>query len=135
MIDEILNVGKELWSIRQTLSKAKREKRDRMATYFENISKCLEQASATLRSGEIPHGKCGEMLGYAENFSKTVEGVLSADQADFYTSRLIGAHDIEKATMIGRQEFADARYSDQQIGKMEAAAGQFQALANSIRAA
>ncbi|PVX27559.1 MAG: hypothetical protein CW716_01690 [Candidatus Bathyarchaeum sp.] len=134
MIDEILNVAKELWSIRQTFNKAKQDKREKMATYFENISSCLEQASATLRGGEIPHGKCGQMLGYARMFPETVEGVISEEKAEEFTSKLIEAHGIEHATKIGEKEFADAVYSDQQIGKIEEASGQFQALADSIRA-
>lgn len=130
MIDEILNAAKELWAIKGSFSKAKRERRERLAQYFEHISNCLEETAKVLRTGAVPHGKCGEMKGYAETFKETVKGIISEQKADDFAKKLWAARDIEYAV----QEFSDARYKDSQLGKMEEASGLFKALANSIRA-
>lgn len=138
MIEEILKVAKELWAIKGSFSKAKRERRERLATYFEHISKCLEETAKALRAGNIPHGRCGEMLGYANTFTETVKGVISEKEARDYAQRLGAAHDIEYALMQREREMmdeiADPLYRESQLGKMEEASGVFQALANSIRA-
>jgi hypothetical protein len=130
LIDEILNVAKELWAIKEPFGKAKEKRRAELATYFEHISKCLEEAAKVLRAGDIPHGKCGEMLGYANTFTRTIKGVISEQEAEDFAKRLGAAHGIEYAV----QEIADARAKESQIGKIEEASGVFRALANSIRA-
>ena len=128
MIDEILNVAKGLWSIKKSLSKAKGERREKLAKYFEQISNCLEEAAKVLRTGAIPHGKCGEMRGYAEMFTKTVKGIISEQETEKFAKQLDAARDIEYAVYE-----MEKRDRDSQLGKLEEASGLFQALANSIR--
>ena len=74
MIDKILSVAKALFSFRGEFQKAKREKRDRIADLFEKISNCVKDVYSELKSDEVPHGKCAEMLTYANQLQSMTAG-------------------------------------------------------------
>jgi hypothetical protein len=130
IIDEILKLSKELLAFRDSFKKAKKERREELAKYFENISNCLDTVAKELRAGNIPHGKCGEMLGYSWQFEETVKGIISKAQAKDFAERLGKNYDVEKAEL----DLYDAQKRSAQIDKIEESSGYFRALANSTRA-
>lgn len=130
MIEEILSVAKALWGYKDLFDKAKREKRDRIANYFEQISRCLAETSTMLKDNQYPHGACGEMLGYADMLPETVGGIISKEKAQDLANQLHSMHELEKLY----SQLHDAPDKDEQLGRLLEASGILQALANSLRA-
>lgn len=130
MIEEILSVAKALWHYKESFDKAKRDKRDRIASYFEQISECLAETSMMLRHDQYPHGKCGEMEGYANLLPETVGDIISEEKAQDLANQLRSMHELEKLY----SQLHDAPNKDEQLGKLEEASGILRALANSLRA-
>ena len=143
VVDEIFSVAKSLLAIKNNFSKAKKERRRELANYFENISKCLEDTATELRAGNTPHGNCGKMLGYAQMFTKKVDGILDKDLAEVFSRKLVGAYKIEHAldgfegimanNLMTEVENQQRAYDT--LALMEQASGEFFALADFIRPA
>jgi len=95
VLDEILSVAQRLWVLKDNFSQANKEQKEELASYFENISNCLAEAAMELRAGNIPHGNCGRMLGYAKIFTKKVEGIIEPEIAEEFSRKLVGASKIE----------------------------------------
>ena len=130
MIEKILFVAQTLFSFRGEFRKARHEKRDRIADLFEKISKCIADVSTELKADEIPHGKCAEMLTYANMLSDTVKDEIGEEKAEQLAQDLIEAHEVE--ALWGPLHNAPDR--DNQLAKLDQASGVFIALANLLRA-
>jgi hypothetical protein len=129
-IDEILSVAKGLLAIRESFAKAKKERRENVAVYFEKISTCLAETAKELRKGVVPHGMCGRMSVYAEEFEETVKGLISKEKAEKFSQKLKDNYATEHAV----DDIIKARERESEIDKIEEASGVFQGLADSIRA-
>jgi hypothetical protein len=103
MIEEILSVAKALWGYRDLFDEARREKRDRIASYFEQISRCLAETSAMLKDNQYPHGACGEMLGYADMLPETVGGIIGKEKAQDLANQLRSMHELEVVFSTSRR--------------------------------
>ena len=130
--DLILSVAERLWGLKTAFSELRRDRRDRVAEYFAAVSACLEQVTATLRAGEIPHGKCGEMQVYARSLAQTIGDVVGREEARELAGMLGKAHDVEWM-VVDLGPHSPER--EERLGKMEQASGMFSGLAVSMRAA
>ncbi len=130
MIDKILSVANALFSFSGAFQTARREKRDRIADLFDNISKCIAEISTELKSDNVPHGKCAEMLTYANMLTEAVKDEIGKDTAEKLAQDLIDSHEVE--LLLG--QLHDAPDRDNQLRKLDEASGVFMALANIIRA-
>jgi len=130
MIDKILSVAKALFSFRGEFQKAKREKRDRIADLFEKISNCVKDVYSELKSDEVPHGKCAEMLTYANMLTDTVKDEIGEERAEELAKDLIEAHEVE----VLLWQLHNVPDKDLQLSKLDEASGVFMALANIVRA-
>ena len=141
VLDEILSVAQRLWVLKDNFGQANKERKEELANYFENISNCLGKAAMELRTGNIPHGNCGRMLGYAKMFTKKVDGIIDPEIAVEFSRKLVGAYGIEH-TLDGYEDFmANSLLSEVQnpiqsynpFKLMEQASGDFMTLSNFIR--
>ncbi len=130
MIADILTIARTLFGFKADLAKTRRDRRDRIADYFESISKTVEEVAITLKQGQVPHGKCAEMGAYADMLPATVGDELGTQIAQTLATQLRDAHDVERL-------FSEVSGPDAQakIGQLEEASGLFKATATSIRAA
>ena len=129
-VDEILSVAKALFSIKESFAKAKKERREDLAVYFEKISTCLAETAKELRKGVVPHGMCGRMKGYAEQFEDTVKGLIDRNKAQEFSKKLLDNYETENAL----HDMCQARERESELAKIEETSGVFQALADSMRA-
>jgi len=82
MIATILDVASKLFGLKDLLANARRDRRDRIADYSGELSNTRAAVVAMLRKGEIPHGKCQEMLVYAQTLPATVGDEIGKVQAE-----------------------------------------------------
>lgn len=130
MIDKILSVAKALFSFRGEFMNARRDERDRIADLFEKISKCISAASTELKVDRVPHGRCAEMLAYANMLADVVKDEIGEDKAKQYAQELADAHEVE----LLWSALNNAPHRDLQLAKLDEASGLFLALSNITRA-
>jgi len=130
MITDILTIARTLFSLKGDLAKARRDRRDRIADYFDGISKTVGEVADSLKRREVPHGKCAEMAAYADMLPATVGDELGAEKAETLAKQLKDAHEVE--LLFSEVGGPDA---DNKIAQLEEASGWFRATATSIRAA
>jgi len=141
VLDEILSVAQRLWVLKDNFSQANKERKKELANYFENISNCLGETAMELKAGNIPHGNCGRMLGYAKMFTKKVDGIIDPEIAGEFSRKLVGAYRIEHALDGYEDLMANSLLSEVQnpiqvynpFNLIEQASGEFMALADFIR--
>jgi hypothetical protein len=131
IVETILDVAGKLFGLKDQLSKARRDRRDRIAEYFATLGKTLGEVAGSLRKDEIPHGKCAAMQHFATELPKTVAGVVSDAEANDYARRLADAYEVEM--LWGELRGAPDR--ERKLAQLERAAGLFEAIAATVRAA
>jgi hypothetical protein len=131
IIEKLLSIAKTLLGFKDELEKSRRERRDRIATYFEAISMCLSEVADKLRAGDVPHGRCAELGTYAAQLPATIGDEIGDAEAQRLAQQLDSAHEVELLlNQLGQSTDRDA-----QMAKLDEASGIFKALAASIRAA
>jgi hypothetical protein len=112
------------------LRNADRQRRTDIADLFDRIGDCLAAVSSEIRLGNIPHGKCGELLGYAQVLPQRLQGTVADAQARQLGHTLTMAYNVEQMAMqLGRVVNVEP-----ELGKIEEASGKFKALSNMVRA-
>ena len=124
MIADIASLVNDLFSWRETLRGAQRDKRDRLAAYLQQIGTSLDDALTDLRGGGSAARACGQLHQYVDLIPPTVDEALGAERIDSLRQSL-------RAALLVRG--LDVR-SDDQLNQLEEAAGGFSALADYLRA-
>jgi|SRR5579862_4635524 len=124
MIADIASLINDLFTWRETLRGAQRDKRDRLATYLQQIGTCLDDALTDLRSGGSAVRACGQLRQYVDLIPPTIDEALGAERTDRLRQSL-------RAALVVR--FLNVR-TDDQLNQLEEAAGAFIALADYLRA-
>jgi hypothetical protein len=124
MIADILGVAQGLAGLRETLRGARREKRDRLADYLQQIAKCLDEAQADLRGGGHALRACAKMHQYVDLIPATVDDVLGHERAELLREGLGDALMVRTMNTPSLDEF----------DQLEEAAGIFEALSEHLRA-
>lgn len=130
IIDEILGVARELFGLRDLLSKTRADRRAKVVAFFESVSRCVADVSTSIKNDQVPHGKCAEMEIYAQELPALVEDEVGKDRARALGEKLRAAYEVER--LLG--ELPGGPVRDQELAKLDQAAGVFQALANVVRA-
>ncbi len=125
----ILGVAKSLFGLLGGLRKARTQRRAAMATLFERISECLVVVSAEIRTGNIPHGKCAEVITYAEELPVVIGEEVGQEKAEELGRVLHSAYSVEGLAQAVN-EVAD---KEPYLREIEEAAGKFRALAHILR--
>jgi hypothetical protein len=102
-----------------------------IARYYRAIAKTLTEAAEALRHGVIPHGKCGEMLGYAHQLPAELGDVIGQQQAAALSQKLLESYAVERfghPFMHLPKPERDAKF-----GLLDEAAGYFRAAVRSLQ--
>jgi hypothetical protein len=118
MLEELLEVGTKLFEASDCLQQAGEKRRKCIADYFLNIEECLRDSVEQLKSGQIPNNKWGELKVYARKLPSTVGQEIGREVAEELSLLLLST--------------AKNIPTDQDISSIEAAAGKFKGLANTI---
>ncbi len=128
----ILDVAKSLLGISDQLRNADRQRRTDMGNLFEQISDCLVAVSTEIRTGGIPHGRCGELEQYAAALPGLLKDELGESRARELGDTLSSAYNVESVAM-NLQKVADEQEKEPYLAQIEEASGKFRALANLVR--
>jgi TRAP-type mannitol/chloroaromatic compound transport system substrate-binding protein len=118
MLEELLEVGTKLFEASDRLQQAGEKRRKCIADYLLSIEKCLRDSVEQLNNGQVPNGTWGELRVYARKLSNTVGKEIGTDTAEELSLLLLST--------------AKNIPTDQDIPSIEAAAGKFKGLANTI---
>ena len=77
----IRDVAKGIIELIPKLLSARRDRRLRIAGLMEQISDCLVQVSAEIRTGNQPHGQCGQLMGFADQLPKVLASAIGRRRA------------------------------------------------------
>jgi len=126
--EKILSAVKVLFGLKDSLAKARVERRTRMADLFEKVATCLEETAKELRAGSYPGGRCQELLTYAVELPAIVGDELGQAKAEEIGSALKAAHEVER--LYADQGKPEGR---ENVAKLDEAAGLLRALGNIVR--
>jgi hypothetical protein len=107
------------------------QRKKAIAGYYRRIAKTLSEAAEALRQGIVPHGKCGEMQGYAQQLPTEIGDVIGQPQAAALSQKLMESYAVEhfgEQFMHLPQAERDAKF-----GELDEAAGYFRAAARSLQ--
>lgn len=129
LIKNILDVAKALLGMSDQFRAIEQKRRADLATLFENISACLATVSSEIRIGNIPHGKCEELITYSEALPELISKELGETKANELGDTLRSAYDVERMAM----ELREISEKEPHLKYIEEASGKFRALANIVR--
>jgi hypothetical protein len=129
IIKDIIDVAKALFGLRDSLAKAEKEQRDKMAEYFHAVSVCLASTYEVLVADQVPHGRCAELAIYAESLPKVVKGFIEESKAFELSNLLQRSHRVEG---LWEQFNADPE-KKKDLPVIAEASGIFLALSNSVK--
>ena len=131
MIKDLWDIAQGLLSLKDSFSKAKRERKDRIADYFSTIGNIIQEAADIFKKGEVPHGKCQQMLDHVKYFADVVGDTIDQDKAQEFQKKLIESHEVE----LLASEILVQDGSDEKIAELERISGSFLTLGSVIKAA
>ena len=128
LVGNILSVAKSLLGITDKLQSAEQARKERIGRLFENISDCLVSVSSEIRSGKIPHGRCNELITYAQELPDLIRADVGDQKADELGRTLHSAYNVEGMAM-SLNDIAD---KEPYLKEIEEASGKYKALANIV---
>lgn len=102
-----------------------------IASYYRAIAKTLVEAAEALRQGAVPHGKCGQMLGYAQQLPREIGDVIGQEQAMELSRKLMESYRVEH--FGGQFMHLPHTERDAKFAGLDEAAGYFRAAARSLQ--
>lgn len=129
LVGNILGVAKSLLGITDKLQAAEQTRKEKIGNLFENISDCLVGVSSEIRIGNVPHGRCNELITYAQELPGLIRADVGEQKADELGKTLHSAYDVEGMAM----DISAAADKEPYLKEIEEASGKFRALANIVR--
>ena len=131
IIETILNVGQKLFGLRLELTKARQGRKELVTAFLASIAQSIEEASAQLKQGTYPHGKCQELLVHSQNMAEAIGDLVGQAQAQELGTQLAEVHDIERLYgELGTDTDTDRL---RKLSVLDQAAGQFRATSAFVR--
>jgi hypothetical protein len=127
----ILEVAKGLFGLQGEFGKARRDRRQRLATYFADLASLIEEVSASLRINQYPHGSCAQLHALASMMKRTVKGIVADADAQAYQDKLMQVWQIEQ--LYSEFQSASAKRTQTDLNRLDEAAGYFRAVAAHLR--
>jgi TRAP-type mannitol/chloroaromatic compound transport system substrate-binding protein len=118
MLEELLEVATKLFDARDRLQQSGDKRRKCIADYFLKIEECLRDSAEKLKKGKDPYDNWVELKTYATNLRATVGQEIGRETAEELSLLLLSA--------------AKNTPTSPDIPTIEAAAGKFKGLANTI---
>jgi hypothetical protein len=131
MFSLVVQAAQALKDAAGTLHQLGNERRAKLANYFDNISKVLQQFVDMTREGKHSPGPCAELAQYAEAIRDVAAPTLPGDKIEALADQL--AHVCQNWQKIAPTGAPGAQAYDAYLGELEAGAGAFRGLANVIR--
>jgi hypothetical protein len=131
IIDTLLSVGQKLFGLRIELAKARQARKDAVASFLASIAQCIEEASALLKQGIYPHGKCQEILLHSQHMEAAIGDLIGQSEARALAAQLAEVHEIERLhAELGSDTDPERQ---RKLSALDQAAGQFRATAAFVR--
>lgn len=130
MLKDLWDLAQGLVGMKDSFEKAKRDRKDRIAEYFTTVGTIIQEAAEIFKKGEVPHGKCQQMLDQAEYFTQVVGDTIDEDKAKEFQQKLIESHEIEMLVY----EILQSGDEKEKINELEKISGSFMALGAAIKA-
>lgn len=127
----IWEVGKGIFGVRGELEKARRDRRDRLASYFSDLATLIESVSASLRANQYPHGSCAQLQTLAQLMAKTLKGLVDPEDARQYQEKLMKVWEIE--LLFGQIQGEPRAEVARRLAELDEAAGFFRATAAHLK--
>jgi TRAP-type mannitol/chloroaromatic compound transport system substrate-binding protein len=118
MLGELLEVTTKLSEVSDRLKQARKERRERIANYFLNVEKCLQDSAEQLKNGTVPSSKWGELETYGWELPETIGKEIGEEKAK------------ELACLLMRT--ASQTPTSEEIHSIQTVAGKFKGLANTV---
>jgi hypothetical protein len=94
-----------------------------------DISDTLVEVSAAIRLGGDPHGKCGEIVGYADLLEKMFRSIVGRKNAKKLSEQLHSSYQVEQLAIKMKRVKNKEKY----LSKLEEAGGKFRAVGRMLR--
>lgn len=131
IIETILAVGQKLFGLKIELSKARLARKQQVAEFLASLAQTIEDASASLRQGIYPHGKCEELFMHSQQMGAAIGDLIGQAQADDLGTRLKEVWEIEQ--LYGELGSQSQQERDRRLDTLDQAAGLFRATAAFVR--
>lgn len=132
MFGLVLEAAKALMGAGTTLKQLGNERREKLATYFDNISEVLQGFVDMSRQGKRSAGPCGALAQYAEDIRKVASPSLPEDKIEKLADQL--AHVCRHWQQLVPAGEPGGHAYDAHLNELEAGAGAFRAHAAALRA-
>jgi hypothetical protein len=137
-VKDISEIAQEITGVSATLQTMEPERRDKVATYLEEIGSTLSNIAVALREDKPLDELNGALQMHTLMFASTVAGVIDADLIKKLQLVLgessIGNHLRLMLDEPVPQPDEEEDFPESQLRKLNEAAGMFKALASSIKA-
>lgn len=129
IIDTLLGVGQKLFGLRLELAKARQARKQTVADFLAAIAQSIEDASASLKQGIYPHGKCQELLAHSQHMEAAIGDLIGQLQARELGTQLGEVYEIERL----HAELGPDPDRQRKLSVLDQAAGQFRATSAFVR--
>jgi hypothetical protein len=131
IIDTIFGVAQKLFGLRVELAKTRQARKEVVADFLASIAQSVEEASALLKQGTYPHGKCQELFAHSEHMEAAIADLVGKSQAQDLASQLAKVSEVERLhAELGADTDSDRM---RKLSVLDQAAGQFRATAAFVR--
>lgn len=131
IVETLFSVGQKLFGLRLELAKARQDRKQVVSDFLAAIAQSIEEASAQLRQGTYPHGKCAELHAHSQNMAAAIGDLVGSQRAGELGAQLAEVYAIEQ---LHAELGADAQpEQDRKLDQLEVAAGRIRATAAFVR--
>ena len=131
IIETLLSVGKALFGLRDSLSGARKARKEKVAEFLGGIALTIETTSGALKQGIYPHGTCQELLSHSDHLVKAIGDLIGEKEATDLAGQLKEVWEIEQ--LYGQLQSATAPQKIRRLETLDQAAGLFRATAAFVR--
>lgn len=132
MLGDLLEVVAKLDGFRDKFQQTGEKRRERIASYFSEISKCLGGAAEKLENGKVPSTEWGELKTYAEKLPETIGEEIGQEQVKELSCLLKKTINNTSISEVAK-DFKSKGKGD--IQAIREASGRFNGLATTVQAA
>ncbi len=133
IVEVLLEVGKELFGVITRRKEARSEDRSarilRIADYFTDLGRTIEETSESLKHGQYPAGQCQHLLVHAEQMEETIGDLVP--NAKQYADKVKQVWQIEQ--LYGELSTLSDDDRRAKLRLLDEAAGYFHAIAAHLK--
>jgi hypothetical protein len=131
IVETIFSVGQKLFGLRIELAKARLARKQQVADFLAATAQTIEDASASLKQGIYPHGKCQELLSHSQNMESAIGDLVGESLARDLGAQLKEVWEIEQ--LFGELKSTAPSERERKLSVLDQGAGFFRATAAFVR--